>query len=268
MVRPLQICTFKWGNRYTVEHVIRLRNMLARNLTIPWEFVLITDNLDADSAGPDDGAGVDDGVRFPPIRLLPLWDDLREAKLCGVRLRAFGSDMAERIGPRFAWIDLDVVITGNVDHIFGRTEPFVSLQPPRPPMPINGSLVMMDAGAFPEVFEKWTAARYKLAGEELTRRYGVPAGTESDEGWMWYALGATYGSKQIWPIGMPVDTDNVKERGILSRDDGVYYFRRDLESGRKPLPPDARLVVMNGRAFDPSLPKWQARAPWIRSHWK
>jgi hypothetical protein len=260
VVNPLQICTFKWGTKYGAEHVARLGRMLSRNLTLPWEYVVISDD-------PADEAVLFPGGSCLASRYIPLWDDLRTAKLCGVRLRAFGRDMGERIGPRFAWIDLDVVITGNVDHLFLRPEPFVSAQPPRPPMPINGSLVMMDAGFAPEVFEHWTAARYKLAGEELTRRYGVPAGTESDEGWMWYALGATYGDSRIYPIGTPVSRYPARRRGILSREDGVYYFRRDLDSGRLPLPSNARLVIMNGRAFDPALPKWQARAPWILRHW-
>src|SRR5687768_8979751 len=124
----LQICTFKWGNKYTLDHVARLHNMLARNLTLPWRFNLITDDP-GDRVFEDLAPNV-----FPGVRVLPLWEEMRDAKLCGVRLRAFGSDMREMIGERFAWIDLDVVITGNVDHIFSRPEPFIALSTPQGPL--------------------------------------------------------------------------------------------------------------------------------------
>lgn len=240
MVEPLRIVTFKWGSKYRAEHVRRLENMLTRNLTIPFEFVLITDK-------PDDDADLAE-------RVIPLWQDMQDAKLCGVRLRAFGPDMAELIGPRFAWIDLDVVITANVDHIFGRTEPFIALSTPRPPMPYNGSLVMMDAGAREEVYSRWNMQDYWTEGERLGRENGVKAGTVSDEGWMWHVLGTEE----------PV----FNGKGWEGREDGIYYFRHDLKQGVKPLPEGACMVIMNGRAFDPSLPRWQSRCPWIKEHWR
>lgn len=240
----LQIVAFKWGDKYTMEHVKRLRSMLARNLTIPWEFVLITDKQ-----AEDTGALVGDFDRGLFTRVLPLWGEMRDAKLCGVRLRAFGADMRERIGERFAWIDLDVVITGNVDHIFGRTEPFVALATPRGPLVYNGSLVMMDAGAFRGVLERWTPERYQDLGPHYAKM-GMHAGGVSDEGWM---------TAQI-----PLD-DRVA--GTVGRADGIYYFRHDLARGARPLPPDARMVIMNGRANDPSNAEAQ-RLPWVQEHWR
>lgn len=236
----LTICAFKWGDKYTLDHVGRLRLMLARNLTIPWEMALISD--DPDDAHFTSKAG---------IRHIPLWPEMRDAKLCGVRLRAFGADMAGVIGPRFAWVDLDVVITGNVDHIFGRKEPFVALSTPQGPLAYNGSLVMMDAGARAEVLGKWTPAAYSGLQEHYDR-LGMPAGGVSDEGWMTAVLGP--------------DEARING-GWHRRDDGVYFMRKDLAGGRKPLPADARMVIMNGRAFDPSFPAMQ-RLPWVRQHWR
>jgi hypothetical protein len=242
----LQICTFKWGNKYTLDHVARLHNMLARNLTLPWRFNLITDDP-GDRVFEDLAPNV-----FPGVRVLPLWEEMRDAKLCGVRLRAFGSDMREMIGERFAWIDLDVVITGNVDHIFSRPEPFIALSTPQGPLAYNGSLVMMDAGARPLVWAGWTRLAYASLPAHY-RRLGMEAGGESDEGWMTRVLG-------------PYEPRF--NGGWGRRDDGIYFFRKDLESGRKPLPANACMVIMNGRAFDPSSEKLQARAPWIAKHWR
>lgn len=228
-MQPLTICTFKWGDKYTDEHVRRLHSMLARNLTIPWRFLLITDR-------PSEQWDV-----------LPLWEDMRNTNLCGVRIRAFGKDMAERIGPRFAWIDLDVVITGNVDHIFGRTEDFVGLQTAGPPLPYNGSLVMMDAGARSQVYERWTPEEYASI-RAYWGAQGIKSGAQSDEGWIGYVLG--------------------NDEARITRDDGVYYFRRQLGAGKIPLPADARLVILNGRAFDPAKEALQEQCPWIKEHWR
>lgn len=241
----IQICAFKWGRKYTMEHVKRLRSMLARNLTIDWEFVLITDDPMRDRFDWEQE------WHYPPLRIVPLWEELRHLKLCGVRLRAFGADMETLIGPRFAWVDLDVVILANVDHIFGRAEDFIALSTPQGPLAYNGSIVMMDAGARDFVSESWTPAKYAaLPGHYAD--LGMHAGGESDEGWMTYALG-------------PAEARFNTAWGM--RADGIYFFRKDLLHGHKPLPADACMVILNGHANDPGNPKGQA-IPWVRENWR
>lgn len=234
----IHICTFLWGNKYTHEHVLRLGRALARNLTIPYKFVLISDQAAHDQLllEGEDGA---------PSIYLPLWREMRDAKLCGVRLRAFSADMKEYIGDRFCWIDLDVVITGNVDHIFGRTEDFLALATPQGPLHYNGSLIMMNAGARAEVYEAFDPTEYaKLPG--LYLKQGMKHGGQSDEGWMTYMLGSG--------------------EATVGRAEGIWYFKHI--AGMKDLPPDTRMVVMNGRRFDPSMASWQRTSPWLLEHWK
>jgi len=243
----LTICTFKWGaDRYSLRHVSALYLALKRNLTLPFEFALISDDL-GDEAFCDKA-----GIRF-----IRLWEEMKHVKNCGVRLPAFHPYMRHVIGPRFAWLDLDVVITGNVDHIFSHPEPFVGLRTPAPPMPFNGSFVMMDAGAFPQVLSEWTPERYEACGEFWIAA-GCAGGGASDEGWMGRMLA---GQPGVATVG-----------GLEGNADGIYYFKRHMLEkryrGRIPLPADARMVIMNGRRFDPSLPEWQARAPWILDHWR
>lgn len=234
---PLVILTFKWGSRYTARHVNVLRSMLARHLRLDHEIVCVT----------DDCAGIDPAVRIVPLNS-PVWAPMRDARRCGVRIRAFAADMAEIVGPRFAWIDLDVVVTGDVTPIFARTEDFVITATPRPPLPYNGSIVLMAAGARRQVYETWTEADYTRRGEALGRARGVRHGTVSDEGWIACVLG--------------------DHEATWTRDDGIFYFRRDLDEGRKALPADARIVLLNGRRFDPSFPELQRRCPWIAEHWR
>jgi hypothetical protein len=257
----LTIATFKWGDKYTQDHVVRLFNMLSRNLTIPWRFVLITDKPEEDNKalaalwyGP--APLWRGGISSPGhTRVIPLWNEMRDAKLCGVRLRAFGADMAEIIDERFAWIDLDVVILGNVDHIFSRPEPFIALSTPQGPLMFNGSLVMMDAGARREVYDTWDPFKYSLLPEFYRRRHML-AGGQSDEGWMTYVL-----------MDRPSHERPRFNGGWGERRDGIYFFRHDLQGGLLKPPPDARMVIMNGRRFDPSFPE-QQKLGWVREHWR
>lgn len=234
MTDTLQIVTFLWGDKYTKEHVRRLGDGLRRHLRIPFDFVLITDRPEA-WAVP--------GSRDPQ-RVIRLWDEMRDAKLCGVRLRCFGPSMESIIGRRFAWIDLDMVITGDVTPIFRRTEDFIALATPQGPLAYNGSLVMMDAGARPLVYSRWNMADYHRLGLEYAAKHRMSNGTVSDEGWMTIQLGTREAT-----VGVP---------------EGIHYYKK-LAGGK--LPKDARMVVMNGRRFDPSFPHLQKQSPWIAEHW-
>lgn len=243
----IRIATFKWGTRYTLDHVAKLRSMLARNLTISWEFVLISDDPS------DEHFTAKAGIRF-----LPLWPHLREQPGCAVRLRAFNPDVGASIGERFAWIDMDVVVTGNVDHIFSRPEPIVLLATPKPPLPFNGSLVIMDAGARPEVLGEWSLASYR-GSAHAWGAMGVPGGP-SDEKWM----GSILGPDALHPA--PPEATVGGKPGV----DGIYYFRRHLLEGglgHGGLPADARLVLFNGR-HKPWHPDVKALSPWVLEHYR
>lgn len=237
----LSIVTFKWGSKYTDEHVYRLGSMLARNLTIPFEYVLITDTPENwTTARRHTGA---------PRRVIRLWDEMRDAKLCGVRLKMFDPNI-KLLFERFAWIDLDVVITGNVDQLFSRTESFVALATPRRPMPYNGSLVMMNAGCRPSVYTEWSLSAYRSRGEAYGRRMGVKHGTVSDEGWMAEILGHS------------------EARFELAS--GIEYYKnmKRGQDGKTILQSSTKLVIMNGRRFDPAFPALQAESPWIKTFWR
>jgi hypothetical protein len=91
---------------YGVEHVIRLQRMVARHLSLPHRFVCISDQ------------------DVPGVETLPLWPDLAELGGCYRRLKVFDPAFT-MLGDRFAVMDLDCVVTGSLDEMFSRTEPFV-----------------------------------------------------------------------------------------------------------------------------------------------
>ena len=145
---PLRIVTFFWddpnakhkGNyEFSIEHVNRLARAFKKHLKIDHEFVCVTDNPD----------GIDVGL----VRIIPLWDEFRDLGRCFVRLGVYSSAMRDIIGPRFACIDLDTVIVGDVTPIFARTEPFIGYRDSKNPRCYSGCFYLMDAGAKEEVYK-------------------------------------------------------------------------------------------------------------------
>lgn len=92
-METLRVLCVKWGDKYGPEWVYRLRNMVQRNLTVPHEFVCITE------------APVEGVTCLPLVCDLPHW-----WQKVGLLQRGFfpGWNL---------YLDLDVVITSNIDEL-------------------------------------------------------------------------------------------------------------------------------------------------------
>lgn len=234
-VKPLTIVSWYWErpgctSKHSPDHVTVLRNMVRRYLRLAHTFVCITNRPDK----------ID-----PSIRTIPLWPDLFESGYCTVRLKAFAPEMRDIIGPRFAWLDLDVVITGDITPLFDCASDFKISGVELREQPYNGSIVLMDAGARPQVFTDFDPQR--LAAARAEKNYG---GT--DQAWIAECLGEW---EDIW-----------------TKRDGIYNYREHIDPPRPVgsdgiLPKNARIVVMNGR-FSPACPRCRAKSPWIEEHWR
>ena len=121
MTAALNIVCWKWNplpgvvttkkkREYTAEDVNVLFAMLCENLRIPFNMICVT----------DDPVGID-----KDIRIVPLWKELREKGGCFTRLVAFKKSIKSLFGSRFASIDLDCIIVGDVTHIFDRDDDFI-----------------------------------------------------------------------------------------------------------------------------------------------
>lgn len=101
------IVCMKWGKKYGPEYVNRLYAMVKRNITRPFRFVCYT----------DDGQGI-----VPEVSVMPLPEyrggenhavgAYRKKSLCRGTLAPFQQ------GERFIYLDLDLVIMGNIDDMF------------------------------------------------------------------------------------------------------------------------------------------------------
>lgn len=233
---PLVVVSWLWrgvGRKsalHTAEKVNILRAMVARNLKVPHEFVCVTDMPE----------GVD-----RDIRIIPLWRDLRDEGYCMVRLGAFRPEMREIIGPRFVWLDLDIVVTGDLTPLFDTPEDFKISGVELRAQPYNGSIVLMDAGARRQVYDAYDRERFLRVKAEKT--YG---GT--DQAWIAVCLG--------------------EKEAVWTEHDGIYNYRDHIHPDPPAgtggaLPENARIISFNGQ-FDPSMPGLQKKSPWIMDHWR
>lgn len=239
----ISVVAFKWQRstegmqlprsveQYGAQHVNILYRSVQRNTTVPHRFICVT----------DDPSGLDSG-----IEVVDLWDYCKYLGGCYNRLYIFSPDIEDLLGPRFIAIDLDCVITSNIDHILNRTEDFVineyDIEANRHATHqyYNGGIIMMNAGARDEV---WYDFDPSTTPDLLQSRKDRIELVGSDQAWISHRLGPG--------------------ESTFTKRDGVYDYRK-LDN-RKILPSDAAIVMFPGKR-DP-LTEY-TKAPWIREHWR
>lgn len=222
----LTVCCFKWKphktarSKFNERHVNKLHSLFKRHLSIPFRFVCVT----------DDDRGID-----PEIVIVKLWDDLANVPnpsgprepWCYRRLKLFSKEAASLVGERILWIDLDMMLTGDIRHLVDRSDDVVLLETDRPQIPINGSMVLLTPGVREDVWLDFDEKTSPI----LARKKGYLG---SDQSWLSFKL---YGNVPTWKMGGPGR-------------DGIYFFwQMAQQEGANPkLPADARLVSFHGRA--------------------
>lgn len=210
----LIVSTWLWGALYGHDHVAKLAAGVARNLAQPHRF----------------------SVFAPPAQDLYL----TEVKGCFARLRTFDPEWqaAQGIEPgdRIIVLDLDLVVTGPLDDLLDRPEPFTILQGVNTanPCPFNGSLWMLKAGYRPDV---WHEFSLELAAKVPFHEF------PDDQAWL---------------------ADMLPDAGSFGPEDGVYAFQKRGWPKGEALPKNAKIVAFPGWR-DPSQ---YVRLDWVQEHWK
>lgn len=222
----ITVVTYWWGTKFAPAYVKKLRAGVARHLQQEHRFVVITDR-------PDDIDG--ETWRIPPEDA-----PLVKAKGCFARLRLFDHGWLEEqdvIG-RVVCMDLDMVVTGPLDELFDRAEPFVILQGANAtnPCPFNGSLWMFTAGYRPDVWDD-----FSVGAASRVPWYAFP----DDQSWFHHKMP----NAGAWKAG---------------RQSGVYAFKKPGWPEGVILPKDARLVAFPGHR-DPSQ---FMHLGWVKEHWR
>jgi hypothetical protein len=153
----LVVVTFVWGAKYGPEYLERLAASIARNLTLPHEFVVIR----------ADG------------------DPLNDIPGCFTRLRLFDptwcAEQGFEPGDRVLVLDLDLVVTGYLAPLFEDDAPFRILQGVNAsnPCPYNGSVWRLDIGYRPDVWSDFSIEAARAAPVDKF---------PDDQGWLWHKL--------------------------------------------------------------------------------
>ncbi|MDU0355905.1 glycosyl transferase [Paraglaciecola aquimarina] len=106
-----QIICINWGNKYGADYINRLYAMVARNITPPFTFTCFTDNPQ----------GIRQDVRAEPLPYLS-FELPKTQKGIWPKCRLWNKTLADLSGP-VLFLDLDVVITGNLDCFFSFGKP-------------------------------------------------------------------------------------------------------------------------------------------------
>ncbi len=103
--QSVNIICMKWGTKYGSEFVNKLYGMVARNITLPFQFYCFT----------DDSNGIREEVQSLPLPSLQLPEGIPERGW--LKLSTFNAELAGITGTTL-FLDVDVVIVGNIDGFF------------------------------------------------------------------------------------------------------------------------------------------------------
>lgn len=254
---PLRVVTYFWndpnakhvGNyQYTADHVRKLHSMWKRNTTRPFTFHVVTDKPE----------WFDGDEHIDAIPIHPWRECIERFGRCYVKLSIFGWWAREYFGPcKILTLDLDMVITGNVDGIIekGEQSPFTGCRATHSTHGqtriYGGAMHMHSAGEFRHIWDTFRLM-WKL-------RKDASEMTGSDQLFMTTVLGEDRWPSWEW------------------NEDGIYDFRSiqgpewdfgdnvDKDAGK--LPENARIVLVSGYARDPSQTELREQFPWIKEHW-
>lgn len=235
----INVVTFKWdkpGYRSTFNegHVNILFNMLKRNSTVPFKMFCVTDN--AKDINPD-------------ITVIPIWPNPAPhyggatRPNCFVRLKMFSEEVQQMLGgDKSIWIDLDTVITGNIDSILTDPADFKIWKVDGEVSACNGSLCMIKHGVRTDI---WDTFRPSDVDKHSAYR-GKLGLIGSDQAWIMQKL-------------------NDKTE-FFGQKDGVYSFRCHLKETLD-LPPKAKIVFFHGQ-FDPWMDHVKKRWKWVAKNYQ
>lgn len=239
---PLTVTCFYWSDpkakrrefyKYTPEHVYILKRMVKRNLTIPHDFVCVTDKPEQ----------FDEQINTVPLDRKTFIPGTMFAKLMLWR-----RDIGDIIGGnRILYLDLDCVIIDSLDPIVDRPENVVLWHNPKFKGPTgkrtkyNTSIILLTAGTKPKLYEKFKPKQHPAELKKFC--------TGDDQGWVSYKLG--------WDEAHWTDMD------------GIYTIS-SLKGWRTPgvtteLPENARIIFFSGKRT-PQMEETQAKCPWIRRY--
>lgn len=218
------------------DHIRVWNSMIERNLTIPHRRVCITHRPDL----------IDfmETVPIDPTKHVP--------GTCAVKLMAHKPGF-NALGDRFCLMDVDCVVTDNLNPVLDRPEPVVLWKNPNYTEGgrrgfYQGSMQLYTAGVLPQLWEDFDP---RTTPRMLNRRFGG-----AEQAWISERLNKAWPEEGWeWNISYWDESDGVYGAGRL--------FDGKIDNGvQSELPENARIVFFPGNR-EPSQPEVRKAHPWI-----
>lgn len=227
--------------RLTPEDVRIWHNMVSRNLSVPHRIVCVTHRPDL--------------IDFMPT--IPLDMEKHVPGTCFVKLQAHKVGGVAKEGDRVLLMDIDCVITGNIDHIALSPEPYRFWRNPNHTVGgrrgfIQGSLQLFSVGATEFLHREFNPLS---TPGFVNRRFGG-----AEQAWISERLNDEYpDAGWTWSIPHFTEADGVYGAGRL--------FDGKMGNGvTSELPENARIVFVPGDR-SPSQIETQAQHVWMKEHY-
>lgn len=242
-MQPKQVICMKWGTRYGPDYVNRLYAMVRRNTTGQVRFVCMT----------DDRAGIRDEVECWDCPTLDIPGP--QANRGWRKVTLFAEELGDLRGEAL-FLDLDIVITANIDELFTFGRDFVIMK--------NWS--QPDSGIGNTSVYRFTVGSHPYL---LSQLRSDPQGVMSEHPNSQTFISRTISGKTFYP-----DPWCVSFKTHCLPPWPARYWRRPA------LPPGAKVVIFPGKP-DPeeaAVGRWPAPlrkrwyktvrpTPWITEHW-
>jgi len=136
----VNVICMKWGDKFPAEYVNRLYGMVSRNLSMPFRFVCFTEN----------GEDIRNEVEIQPLPELDLPANAPER---GWRKLTVFKDNFGGLTGQTLFLDLDVVIVGDLDVFFTHPGEFLIVHDKKRPTKIEGnsSVFRFEIGKYPQI---------------------------------------------------------------------------------------------------------------------
>lgn len=216
----LTVTTWFWGEKYSKLDVAKLAAGTRRHLKQPHRFICFADR--------------EITIKGVEVRKFDDPKGLSRIPGCYIRLKTFSPEWQRANGftDRIAWVDLDTIQVGPLDELFDRPEPVVIFAGAnsKNPCPYNGSLLMVRAGAHPEVWDDFSV---RSAARLPHYEFGWP----DDQGWLAHKIS----NAATWKAG--------PQSGVYSFEKPGWPWAKG-DAQRNPLcrvlPENARSVTFSG----------------------
>lgn len=247
----VNIVCMKWGDLYSSEYVNRLYGMVSRHLNIDFRFYCIT----------DDPRHIRREVLIRQLPEVPLPSG---AEGPWRKLLMFRGELFDITG-KTMFLDLDVVIVGELDRFFSFSNKFaVRHEFDRRKEKDNfgnTSMYVFEAGAYPYIYDGYVSAK-----EEIYSKYYT-----AEQEYVTRTLHAR-GELEFFPNSWVV---SFKEHCLPGWPSRLWKTPQPPENASiiafhgRPLPEDAILGrwPLEGKPFWKAIYKHTRPCPWLQQHW-